>query len=359
MPHVASRRARATAPAEGLACPHRRGKENSPIQAGTRRFLGFTRRMAWRERLLGLGAAAAAIATDRRIRLVAQLLLVLGLVFVALRLRTIWHDSSLDLGRVHWGWLGGALASAVLSVAASGAIWLVILRELDVLARPHWLGIFLQAQLTKYIPGSVWQYAGRATMTRAYGVPLRVVGKSLSFEVVAAAAGAAIFVTLLLGWWALPAVIVLLVAPALAVRNENRAGVRAIGRATALYGVVWALMGASFWMTGRALVGASSRDLAEYAGAFACAWLVGFVAIYAPGGLGVREAMVVVLLRGKLGAADALVVAAASRAVCTIVDCVAAAVGVVLLRRHREDGVTNESALSVGRSGNDFAPPRA
>jgi uncharacterized membrane protein YbhN (UPF0104 family) len=289
--------------------------------------------MAWRERLLRFGATAAAAATDKRVRRIAQLLLALGLLFLAFRLRTIWHDSNLDLGRVRWGWLGGAAVLAAASVAASGAIWLVILRELDVPVRRHWLGIFLQAQLTKYIPGSVWQYAGRATLARAYGVPLRVVGKSLSVEVVAAAAAAALFIALLLGWWALPVVLVLLIAAALALRNDNRASIRATARATALYGLVWALMGTSFWMTGRALVGTSPSDLAAYAGAFACAWLVGFVAIYAPGGLGVREAVLVVLLRGKIGAADALVVAAASRAVFTIVDCVAAAVGVVLLRR--------------------------
>ena len=291
--------------------------------------------MAWRERLFRFGATAAAAATDKRVRRIAQLLLALGLLFVALRLRTIWHDSNLNLDQVGWGWLGGAAVLAAGSVAASGAIWLVILRELDVPVRTHWLGIFLQAQLTKYIPGSVWQYAGRATLASGYGIPLRVVGKSLSVEVVAAAAAAALFIALLLGWWASAVVVVLLIAPALAVRKNSRAAVRATARATALYGVVWALMGASFWMTGRALVGTSVSDLAEYGGAFACAWLVGFVAIYAPGGLGVREAMVVVLLRGKIGAADALVVAAASRAVFTIVDCVAAAVGVVLLRRYR------------------------
>jgi len=290
---------------------------------------------------------SAALATDKRVRRVAQLLLALGLLFVTLRLRTIWHDSHLDLSQVGWGWLGGAAALAAGSVAASGAIWIVILRTLGVPARPHWLGIFLQAQLAKYIPGSVWQYAGRATLARGYGVPLRVAARSLTFEVVGAVCGAAVFTALLLGWWALPAMLVLLVVPVLASRKESRAGVRASVRATALYGGVWALMGTSFWMTAHAFVGTSVREADVFAGAFACAWLVGFVAVYAPGGLGVREAMLVVLLRGKLGTADAFIVAAASRAVFTIVDCAAAAAGVVLLRRHRAtsatDGLTSDA----------------
>jgi uncharacterized membrane protein YbhN (UPF0104 family) len=329
--------------------PRRRAGVASPLgetKPRTRRYLRFTARMAWRERLLRRGAAAAAIATDKRVRRSAQLLLALGLLFVALRLRTIWRDSNLELGGVHWVWLAGAVATAAASVAASGAIWLVILRELGIRARLHWMGIFLQSQLTKYIPGSVWQYAGRATLARAYGVPLRVAGKSMSLEVVAAVVAAVVFITLLLGSWALPVVLVALVASALATRNETRAGVRAVGRATALYGFVWALMSVSFWMTSRAFVGASATDLAKYAGAFACAWVVGFFAIYAPGGLGVREAMLVLLLRGRLGAADALVVAAGSRAVFTIIDCTAAAIGVGLLRLKRnastDDGLPTD-----------------
>ena len=51
------------------------------------------------------------------------------------------------------------------------------------------------------------------------------------------------------------------------------------------------------------------------------------VAIYAPGGIGVREAVLVGLLRGKIGSGDALLIAAASRAVLTLVDLVGAEPG--------------------------------
>jgi glycosyltransferase 2 family protein len=48
-----------------------------------------------------------------------------------------------------------------------------------------------------------------------------------------------------------------------------------------------------FWLTARALVTVRIHDLPVYAGAHGVAWLVGFVAVYAPGGLGVREAVLV------------------------------------------------------------------
>jgi uncharacterized membrane protein YbhN (UPF0104 family) len=70
-------------------------------------------------------------------------------------------------------------------------------------------------------------------------------------------------------------------------------------------------------------------------GAFAVAWLAGLLAVYAPGGLGVREAVLVALLSSRIGAADALVVAAASRLILIFVDVVLAGIATAALRRGR------------------------
>jgi uncharacterized membrane protein YbhN (UPF0104 family) len=118
-------------------------------------------------------------------------------------------------------------------------------------------------------------------------------------------------------------------------------------RASFLYGAVWLLVGASFWLTARAFVAVPANDVPRYFGAFATAWLVGLVAIYAPGGVGVREAVLVGLLRGKIGSADALVVAAASRGVLTSVDLVCAAFGYAVLRREPPADHFERSVKSV------------
>ena len=52
--------------------------------------------MVSRERLLRLGATVAERATERRVRVLAQLLLVAAAVFVALRVRSIWHGGQSD-----------------------------------------------------------------------------------------------------------------------------------------------------------------------------------------------------------------------------------------------------------------------
>ena len=309
-----------------------------------RRFLGFTGSMAWRERLLRFGASAAAIANAPRIRIAAQVLLLAGLVFVLLRLRSIWHDSHIDLNHVGWTSLVGAVALAACAIAASAFIWLAILRLLGTSTRARWVGVFFEAQLGKYIPGSLWQYAGRTALARTHEIPVRPVALSLPVEFVGSMFAAAVWSLLVFGWWGAVAVPVVVLAigivlrrPWAALRSTTESPVRVAGRvairATPLYIAAWPLTGLSFWLVGRALVGAPLRDIAVYIGAFAAAWAVGVIAIYAPGGLGVREAVLVAILRGRIGSADALVLAAASRAVLAFVDVVLAGVGVLILRR--------------------------
>jgi uncharacterized membrane protein YbhN (UPF0104 family) len=140
----------------------------------------------------------------------------------------------------------------------------------------------------------------------------------------------------LLGWWGaliLVAVAIVLV-PGEALARDRRATSATI-KATFLFLPVWLLLGASFWLCARGLLAVPAHDLAYYMGAFAVAWLAGLAAIYAPGGLGVREAVLVALLGGRIGAANALVVAAASRLILILVDVLLAAVAAVVKRRDR------------------------
>ena len=299
--------------------------------------------MAWRERLFRFGEAVAAIANARRVRIAAQLLVLAGLIFVLLRLRSIWRDSHIDLSHIGWISLLGAVALAACAMGASAFIWLAILRWLGASTRTRWVGVFFQAQLGKYIPGSLWQYAGRTALARAHQIPVRPVAISLPVEFVGSTFGAAVLSLLIFGWLGAVAVPIALLAGGIGLRlwsnrrsttgGTGRAAVRVALRATPLYIAAWPLTGISFWLTGRALVAAPLRDLALYSGAFAAAWAIGVIAIYAPGGLGVREAVLVALLRGRIGTADALIVAATSRVVLASVDVVLAGGGAVLLRR--------------------------
>jgi uncharacterized membrane protein YbhN (UPF0104 family) len=264
----------------------------------------------------------------RRARVAAQALLAAGFLFLLLRLRSLWRGGHVELGQVGCGWLLAAAALAAVTVAGSAVIWLVILRSLGVATRRSWAAIFLQAQLAKYIPGSVWQYASRAGLAAADGVPMRAVALSLPIELASTAAAAASFAFLLLGWWGLAPIAFLAAAGAAAGRRI------AAVRSYPLYLATWVALAGGFWLTARALLVVPAREIPFYAGAFAVAWLVGLVVIYAPGGLGVREAVLVALLRSRIGAADALAVSLASRLLLVAVDGALGGAAIVFRRLH-------------------------
>ena len=60
------------------------------------------------------------------------LLLLAALVFVAVRLRSLWHGSHVGLTGAGWVALAGAFLCSAAGVGASGLAWLAILRRLGV-----------------------------------------------------------------------------------------------------------------------------------------------------------------------------------------------------------------------------------
>jgi hypothetical protein len=216
--------------------------------------------------------------------------------------------------------------------------------------------VFLQSQLGKYVPGSVWQYAGRVGLARARGVGARLTMISLGVEVGASATAAGIvglFVLRLAIAVPLALALALLVAATWLGRRhvadkvvtpfsrlvrrvvplaptDIGAALRASPPMTALYVPVWAAYGVAFWLTARALFPIPASDLVYYCATFALGWLAGMAAVFAPGGIGVREAVLAGLLAPRIGHTDAIVVAAMSRIFLTGVDLVGGGVAVAL-----------------------------
>jgi glycosyltransferase 2 family protein len=290
--------------------------------------------MVSRERLLRLASRGADLANARRVRLAGHVLLVAGVVFLLVRLRSILHDGHIHLTNLGWAWLASATVLGVAAVISSSLIWLFILRRLGSPARWPSAAIYLQAQLGKYVPGGVWQYASRGAMARGYGLSVRVVARSLPIELAATVCAGAAFAFLAVGWWGVIAAVAAITAAAggRMYLGADRVALRITAQAVPLYAATWPFIGVSFWMTAHAFLHVGPVDIALYTGAFAAAWIVGLIAIYAPGGIGVREAVLVAILGPRIGAANALVIALASRAVFTLADLVPAALSVPLLR---------------------------
>lgn len=270
--------------------------------------------------------------------------------------------SSLD---IRWGLL--ALSSLILLLAYlySASLWGLMVREIsgyEVGFMPA-LRVFFTANLGRYLPGKLWQIAGLAYLARGEGVPAAsatgaaVLGQAFSLAG-ATLVGAGVLLKSgrgpdLGGGWTAALVITLLVVvtfPSIlkallalwfrmarqkvpgGFRPDPAFGVRWMG----LYGLGWILQGLAFWVLVRSL----SADLALLEGlpAFPAAYVAGYLALFAPAGVGIRESLLVVFLGPELGRPEAAVVALIARLWTTVIEMVPALVLAGGYLKGREEG---------------------
>jgi hypothetical protein len=272
----------------------------------------------------------------------------LGLVVIALllqRLRTLWHQHPVPLDQASRPLLALALVASFAAMTAYAMAWAPALRTAGAEPVPGMVAIYYAGGLGKYLPGGAWQYVGRAVLLVRRGVPTGPASASLVLEAVASAASAALLAPLAAGRYGLIAAAVAIVA-VLVLARVGALG-RLIARVPGFSGIeldrlpglvaryfgVWLVFGLAFWLTARALFDVPFDEVLKYAGVFAAAWVAGFVVVIAPGGLGVREAVIVALLQGSLGEAEAIVLATASRIAFTLVDLGAGIPSLLALRR--------------------------
>jgi glycosyltransferase 2 family protein len=98
---------------------------------------------------------------------------------------------------------------------------------------------------------------------------------------------------------------------------------------------VWACLGLHAWVLALGLGAGGPTLLAEATAAFAFAWCVGFLVVFAPAGAGAREAALVLLLTPTMSTAAATVLALTSRLVVTVADLLGGLVALAAERRGR------------------------
>jgi len=90
--------------------------------------------------------------------------------------------------------------------------------------------------------------------------------------------------------------------------------------------LAWCAYGVAFWLLANGIFDDHNLSVMRAVGVFAAGYIVGLVALFAPGGVGVRELVLVALLGGVMGSGSALALSVASRLLMT-----AAEIGTVLI----------------------------
>jgi hypothetical protein len=98
--------------------------------------------------------------------------------------------------------------------------------------------------------------------------------------------------------------------------------------------LVWTLLGLSLWLLIPA--GDTVAIALTTTGAFGLGWALGYAAVIAPGGIGVREAAIVVVLSPVLRTEDAAAAALVSRGVWSACELTLGVLAFLLLREPSE-----------------------
>lgn len=287
--------------------------------------------------------------TQRIRRLVKPVMMVIGLGFVVFAAWDIvqrWES-----GTVHVVWLPALLSLIPLFVGSliQGFGWIALIGRMSgrrVPAGPS-LALYLDSQLARYTPGKVGLPLVRMAGADRVGVPAARIGSSIGVEMlswlsVGSVVGFALLlgtghlapgVARVLGRWSPPliaaslaGVLVLLlvdqrrypgfVRRILGAQGEGALVPLRLPLVHVLYWSTWAVHG---YLASRA-IGADPRSALAGMGLYVLAPLGGFIALAAPAGVGVREAILSVGLASSTGSAAALSAAAISRAASLVGD---------------------------------------
>jgi glycosyltransferase 2 family protein len=319
------------------------------------------------ERIGAAGASAASMGSGsrwQRALMIGLAVLIVGCLAVAIASQ--WSK----LPDIQWrfapGWLALSLAALVAFQFVHATLWVLILRALGTpIHATRGRAVWSLTLLARYVPTNIALAVSRMALAEREGVPKRICGASIVYELGftfggAAALGAYFVVTLPdlsdepLRWLALAAPVLSLVAldPAIFHRFADAALTR-LGRATlplslsrARVLAFFAAFAASFLIAGfavyafaEAIHGVAGDDIPTTIGAYSVGFAASVVAFVLPGGLGAREGAMAAALSPALPFAAALAVAVGIRLAQMGIEVLYAAITPVLARRtSRADG---------------------
>ena len=217
--------------------------------------------------------------------------------------------------------------------------------------------VWFTANLARFLPGAVWQFASLAVMSARYGLSAVAATATVLLEqvallftgllVLAALTPAVLHAT----WWQAALVVAaVLGAVALALPRPggrlgrwieirlpavrllwSQLGPAQLAVFTLMLVLPWLLYGIAFRLLAMGLLDHPAGSWSDYIAAFTGSYVAGIIAVFAPAGLLVREAALVkALMAVGVGGADAVILAIASRLWLTLLELTAGALVMVL-----------------------------
>lgn len=271
---------------------------------------------------------------------------VAGVVFVVRTIVSKWDEVSDAFQHMDALPLAASLILALTALTIIGSTWSTILRNrnesIPVSGALAW---YFTGQLGKYVPGGIWAIVGRAEMAVRGGTSRADAYVSTGISMMTTYLASVVVISLgsILSWtypiigiallaggviglalYAQPSIhsLVLSLTKKFLPNGIVLAPWQVLLRYTALQTPAWILMSLSTSITASAF--GANVSIAEMFFFTASSWLIGFIAIGVPGGIGVRESVFTALATPTIGAPLAVSIALASRFIFILADVVGA-----------------------------------
>jgi len=283
-----------------------------------------------------------------------------------------------ELRAAGWGprpvWLLSAVGAATANLFLLGGAWVLLVRALGGrIGYVEGMRVWTWTNLGRYLPGRVWQISALTLYLREkkriggiglgssllLQVQMLAVGAAIAFAVfgvqlaegrLALIAGASVFAIAGLAAALRPSIVGGATRRISAWMGEPWEGgdptSHALWTSAGIVTISWLVYGAGLWLLWRGAGADGGPNPWFWTGAFAAAYLIGYVALFAPAGLVVREGALITLLVtvGGVAAAPAAGIAVASRLWAIASELLATGIAWLVPARSR-------TVVEVGRSG--------
>lgn len=266
---------------------------------------------------------------------------VVALAFIAKLLFDYWPEiAATSWSFSYWQLFASLVVLVALFFLDALGWWLILAAGGDRIPVSAAIAVWLRSSLSRYIPGVLWAYAGRAVLAKEHGVAGKACLRSMLIENIMLVLGSftigmpAIAVQLTANVKVIAVIYLLFVIATLCLLSST--GLRILAKLSLVnryteaiglpsvkplwpvylfYCAFWAIFAVVFIVF---LIGLdvhfASVSTALLAGcAFSASFCIGFVLVVFPGGLGIREVTLFGLLSGLVGPASGIVISASSR----------------------------------------------
>lgn len=318
-------------------------------------------------------------------------LVLAGVAWMAAAVLREWPAVAAQLTRQSLAWIALSLALGALAVAHEGVAYSVLLRvyaagRVNAAAA---FRLFATAQMVRHVPGRFWGVVYQVGEVRAQLPPAATVRVNLDLTALVLGYGVLVPLSVLLwrqagGAWGAAALASGVVALALLLRFDGisallRLAERLPGRAgraarearppapyagrtilllSGIFLLHWLLYLLAWQAIGRSFGGLAGQDMLLLCAAYSLAWVVGFVSMVTPAGLGVREAAFVILASPLFPQADLAFLAAYLRIWLLAIDGLLFVTGLALRPRGGDVVTAVSSAPPPPESAAPSDPPR-